>query len=74
MQQRICAADTLFWPLVNKACRHWHAAYSAAAIAIRVYRTAVIGATASTPTETHTMLSYSGLKLKVPIKFTKKSN
>ena len=49
--------DAQFWFLVNEACAHWHAAYSAAAIAIRIGTAALMGATISATTETYTKIN-----------------
>ena len=55
---------------MNEACRHWHAVYSAALIVIEISTAAPMGATASMPTATQTMLANSKFRLEEPGKFT----
>ena len=46
---------------MNEACRHWHAVYSAAAIAVGLFIVAPMGITAFAPTETQIWLVMANL-------------
>ena len=55
---------------MNEACGHWHAVYSAAAIAVGTNNAAPMGTTASVPTANQTTIANSKLKLKMLIKWS----
>ena len=58
--------------MVNEACRYWHAAHKAAAIAVGTDTAELISKTASTPTVTQTIIANSKFKVEAPTKLTGK--
>ena len=59
---------------MNKACRHWHTANSAAVIAVGMGIATPMGSTAFLPTTHQTMLVNRKFKLEVPTKIAGKSD
>ena len=59
---------------MNKALRHWHAAYTTAAMAVGTGTAALIGATTYVPSAIQITIANCKFKLKAPIKFTRKED
>ena len=59
---------------MNEVCRHWHAAYSATAIAIGIGSAELMGAVVSVPAVTQTITTNSKYKLETTIESIRKLN
>ena len=57
---------------MSEVCRHWHAIYSAAGIAVGVGTASEAGTTAYAPTITQIKITNRKFKLEAPTKFTGK--